>query len=363
MAGTIGNGAEVKSKAGRSKSRKSTTNRKTAKQNGILKSIDNQAKASSDTENNGEETDESNEADQLQLPGTTVPFSIVKPDRSQKKRKTKAGNDEFAEGFDDTGAIDSDAFSVVPHDGWLKLTPYRHFVVGSERFSIGDYVYVNHAHIQGSSAILTNPKMYWIGRVLEIRAQDHMLVYIRVFWMYWPAELPEGREYYHGKKELIASNHMDIIDAMTVAGKAPVSHWKEQDDDDKLSELFWRQSYDSYLAKLGPVRRHCKCERFYNPDTTMVWCGSCETWLHEYCVIKDLKEKYDKDIIESPKKDKGKNKKKGTDDYCLDSSHSNADEPVTIEIDDSEAKASYVAKDGTVKFVPITCLNCGIDVS
>jgi len=57
----------------------------------------------------------------------------------------------------------------------------------------------------------------WVARILEIRASDEHHVYARVYWMYWPDELPpntqdgrktvQGRQSYHGKAELIASNH------------------------------------------------------------------------------------------------------------------------------------------------------------
>lgn len=57
----------------------------------------------------------------------------------------------------------------------------------------------------------------WVARILEIRASDEHHVYARVYWMYWPDELPagtvdgkktvEGRQPYHGQNELIASNH------------------------------------------------------------------------------------------------------------------------------------------------------------
>lgn len=57
----------------------------------------------------------------------------------------------------------------------------------------------------------------WVARILEIRASDEHHVYARVYWMYWPYELPpgtldgkktvQGRQPYHGAKELIASNH------------------------------------------------------------------------------------------------------------------------------------------------------------
>lgn len=57
----------------------------------------------------------------------------------------------------------------------------------------------------------------WVARILEIRASDEHHVYARVYWMYWPDELPagtlegkkavQGRQPYHGQNELIASNH------------------------------------------------------------------------------------------------------------------------------------------------------------
>jgi hypothetical protein len=59
----------------------------------------------------------------------------------------------------------------------------------------------------------------WVARILEIRASDEHHVYARVYWMYWPDELPEGtldgkkyvrgRQPYHGNNELIASNHSE----------------------------------------------------------------------------------------------------------------------------------------------------------
>lgn len=58
---------------------------------------------------------------------------------------------------------------------------------------------------------------YWVARILEVRASDEHHVYARVYWMYWPEELPlgtldgkkqiSGRQPYHGQHELVASNH------------------------------------------------------------------------------------------------------------------------------------------------------------
>ena len=92
------------------------------------------------------------------------------------------------------------------------MTKYRSFVVGDTTFGHGDYVYVNHGGLaQGGTS---SEPAYWIARVVEVRAQDAHHVYVRVFWCYWPSELPGGRRLYHGQDEIVPSNHMDVIDAM-----------------------------------------------------------------------------------------------------------------------------------------------------
>ena len=61
----------------------------------------------------------------------------------------------------------------------------------------------------------------WIAIILEIRAADQLHVFARVYWMYFPDELPQrtidgnksvqGRQSYHGPKELIASTHSEQL--------------------------------------------------------------------------------------------------------------------------------------------------------
>lgn len=124
--------------------------------------------------------------------------------------------------------------------------------VGTEGFELHDYLFVNHNNIpHGVDLQNVDDTKFWVARVLEIRAEDEAHVYLRVFWMYWPDELPGGRQYYHGSRELVASNHMEIIDAMTVSGKANVTHWLELDEDEELHDLFWRQRFDIPSQILG----------------------------------------------------------------------------------------------------------------
>ncbi|KAF8543399.1 hypothetical protein BDD12DRAFT_802016 [Trichophaea hybrida] len=185
-------------------------------------------------------------------------------------------------------------FIVRPEKQWQQLKKYRNFVVGSETFALNEYVFINHTNIpHGTDLSLIEDSKFWVARVLEIRAEDEAHVYLRVYWMYWPEELPIGRQYYHGAKELVASNHMEIVDAMTVSGRANVKHWLELDEDENLPDLFWRQKFDYPTQSLTDIRQHCRCHKYYNPDHLMVGCPNprCKTWLHEQCILDDIKRK------------------------------------------------------------------------
>lgn len=96
-------------------------------------------------------------------------------------------------------------------------------VNGSKYFS-DNYIFVANASTierQKAGQPQPGPRTHsdddWVARILEIRASDEHHVYARVYWMYWPDELPantldgkkyvSGRQPYHGQNELIASNH------------------------------------------------------------------------------------------------------------------------------------------------------------
>lgn len=168
---------------------------------------------------------------------------------------------------------------------------YAKAVIREETFSVGDYVFVNHSpDLAGAGAIDTDDdsdaaeitpatwRNYWVGQLLEVKAKDATHVWVRVFWMYWPEEIPEdalgrerggwggmadrvtggsggnfkegkgrGNKGFYGFGELVASNHMDIIDATTIAGRAEVEHWVEGDEDKEVvfeDKLYWRQKFD-----------------------------------------------------------------------------------------------------------------------
>jgi hypothetical protein len=75
----------------------------------------------------------------------------------------------------------------------------------------------------------------WVARILEIRASDEHHVYARVYWMYWPDELPQGthdgkktiqgRQPYHGMNELVASNHSKQLTGCAVGTILTRAQW------------------------------------------------------------------------------------------------------------------------------------------
>ena len=189
----------------------------------------------------------------------------------------------------------------------LTICPRK--TVGEQKFSLGCIVYINRhspappAPPSGSSedTILEYDRAnLWVAKVLEVRAKDNQHVYLRVFWLYWPDELPNGRQPYHGANEFIMSNAMDIVDAMTVAAPAEVTQWdEEKDEQEDLGQRFFRQFLD--IKKLGgpkgselsAIRQHCICHKYYNPDKTMYKCpdDECGTWNHEECLIEAILDK------------------------------------------------------------------------
>ncbi|KAK9470846.1 uncharacterized protein V1510DRAFT_398524 [Dipodascopsis tothii] len=289
---------------------------------------------------------------------TEVPFKVV-PTARAKGRKAR-DDDDIDAAF---------SYSIQPRALWDGLERFRHFVIGDEKFSVDDHVFVNHSNVV-QEGVLTDPHEYWVGRILEIRAQDASHVYVKINWMYWPNELPDGRQYYHGKKELVASNHVDVIDAMSVSGRATVTHWLETDEDDNIKDLFWRQRYDSYSGELKPVRKHCTCQRFYNPDTTMIRCASCKIWLHEICLIKELIRAYRGQLDAAGVniafyKNLGAKRRAGKKGRARDGNDELAEQvygPIDIVVTDDSHRAVYRDRADTECTLPLRCMACRADI-
>ncbi|EXL65210.1 hypothetical protein FOPG_18555 [Fusarium oxysporum f. sp. conglutinans race 2 54008] len=182
-------------------------------------------------------------------------------------------------------------YTVEPGKRWQDMTSYNSFILNNVKYYSEEFVQVaNEVTIELQQAesdgkgSLEKSNDGWVARILEIRASDEHHVYARVYWMYWPYELPpgtldrkksvQGRQPYHGAKELIASNHMDIINVVSVTGPVTVNQWIESDDEEITDELYWRQAYDCRTLELS----------------TLIGCTSseCGKWMHQECMTRDI---------------------------------------------------------------------------
>ncbi len=135
--------------------------------------------------------------------------------------------------------------------------------MGQESIAVGQSILVKH---DTSEEAKIDIAAQWKGQVLEVRALDPEHVYIRVAWLNRPEDLPGGRKSYHGKNELIPTNQMDVIDAMSVNGKLEVGHWEEKDDDSMLpmeDQYFWRQTLD-----YGNMKTFSVCNKMLKKESS-----------------------------------------------------------------------------------------------
>jgi hypothetical protein len=82
------------------------------------------------------------------------------------------------------------------------------------------------------------------GLILEIKCHDPDRVYIRLYLFYHPEHLPGGRQTFHGRRELMATNHMVVMDAANIVRQANIKHWNEGLGQALPDGLYWRQEFD-----------------------------------------------------------------------------------------------------------------------
>ncbi|KAL8714761.1 MAG: hypothetical protein Q9220_001274 [cf. Caloplaca sp. 1 TL-2023] len=162
---------------------------------------------------------------------------------------------------------------IRPESLWTSLTQYRNFCIHDHTHTIHQYALISRFQplSQLDNPLATDQDVICIARILEIRALDPRNVYIRVYWLYRPEEAPGGRQPYHGKNEMIASNRMEIVDAVRVKGAVEVAHLEDDED----------------LGK--PPALHCTCIRPLNPDNPPpIKCTNqkrCGILMHTECLL------------------------------------------------------------------------------
>ncbi|TQV95851.1 Bromo adjacent region [Cordyceps javanica] len=254
---------------------------------------------------------------------TIVPTPAARNDRdpkAAKRRKTEGGGGGGEEDkkpffqispFEPVGKFRSrETMDIHYHVGqrkrWTDMTKYMSFVLNGSKYFSDEFIFVANDDAierQKSGKIpkhQVGPGDFWVARILEIRASDEHHVYARVFWMYSPDELPAatmsgkktpaGRQPHHGMNELIASNHMDIINVVSVVQHARVNQWIESDEEEIQDALYWRQALECQTSQLSSIDLLGCCQMPANPDKTLVGCtnGDCGEWMHLECLRQDV---------------------------------------------------------------------------
>ncbi|RYP48641.1 hypothetical protein DL768_005485 [Monosporascus sp. mg162] len=250
------------------------------------------------------------------------PFTVIHPDPNEKQKKAKRRRQD-SEGqtpppkvllqpspfspmgkFKDPNNTLDRHYQVQPFQKWVDMTRYNSFVLNGVKYYSEGFIFVaNSSTIERqknpNEALQPRKKSDddWVARILEIRASDEHHVYARVYWMYWPDELPagtqegrrtiQGRQSYHGQNELIASNHMDVINVVSVTAAATVNQWDETNEDEVQPALYWRQAFDVRSMELSSAEPRCRCNRPENPDKRLIGCtnSECKKWLHDDCLV------------------------------------------------------------------------------
>ncbi|KAI4252672.1 MAG: hypothetical protein LQ352_004152 [Teloschistes flavicans] len=117
-------------------------------------------------------------------------------------------------------------FSIQPESIWDSSKKYHNFTMNGGHYSVHQYaMFLRHqGRPKERHPFDTDDKIPSIARILEIRAKDRQNVYARIYWLYRPEDLSGGRQIHHGNRELIATNHMEIVDVLRCLGLVEVTH-------------------------------------------------------------------------------------------------------------------------------------------
>lgn len=126
------------------------------------------------------------------------------------------------------------------------------------------------------------------GRFLPDAPLEKVDLYID--WYYRPEDIPGlGRRVFHGRREVLTSDHADKASAASVEGRVTVHTLDAYRSLPAIgpSDYFWRFKFLAGSRKFVPERVpvYCTCGIPYSPDLLLIQCGGgCEEWFHPGCV-------------------------------------------------------------------------------
>lgn len=240
------------------------------------------------------------------------PFRLeyVRQQSNSKKRKRSTTDDQTArkvqlDGFEHESSFNTRLncrYKISPKDNWSSMRPYKKFTLthqngeGTTTISVGDCVLVVNDPTLADTATADESEL-WKAKVLQVRAIDAEHAYVLVAWLSRPEDMENGRQPWQGYDELIPTNQLDVIEALSVNGRINVRYLpdsEENDDEGEFDSLnvdsavryYWRQTYDfANGKKYSPLEKICVDNQPRNPDEVSVKCRNteCGKWMHANC--------------------------------------------------------------------------------
>ncbi|UNI21907.1 hypothetical protein JDV02_007853 [Purpureocillium takamizusanense] len=156
------------------------------------------------------------------------------------------------------------SYTIEPQQEWLNMKRYNSFVLKHDKYYVEDFVYVaSSATAEQQSDVKEDPDQaaviqladHWVAKILEVRAADESHVYARVYWMYSSEELPShtlGKLVSdYCQQELIASNHMGVINVTRVVRHARVKQLADGETVQDEGAIYWRHVVDYRTSVLS----------------------------------------------------------------------------------------------------------------
>ncbi|KAJ6562461.1 hypothetical protein B0H19DRAFT_1144620 [Mycena capillaripes] len=185
---------------------------------------------------------------------------------------------------------------------WAAMAQYNTFEVQDEdgkgyAFSVNDIARVLPHGYKVGAAI--NTHQYWIGKILDVRANNPNDVWVRVHWFYSARDAAGVDRTFDpshcGKYERLQSNHVDCVSSSAFDGLAPVKHYDETNLNQEPilpNEFYYRYTIHISDKSISPTpRATCDCNCLYNPSDTaensvMHFCPqpACRKYYHRGCI-------------------------------------------------------------------------------
>lgn len=91
----------------------------------------------------------------------------------------------------------------------------------------------------------TDDKNYpWIAKVESILKHGR----VQIWWVYFPHTVEQGDEVLYGPKEVLLSNHLDVVDEACLMGRAAVEEHCANSQTAK--HWCWSRQYDVHTRKI-----------------------------------------------------------------------------------------------------------------